>query len=254
MVKQMIVIPIYWGEWWLPVRNNDYSWIELNGLLSTVIGGRYMDGLNQYGFGRGSIPGEYVYQEDPPANGFGDIKMQWMFKNAIDGGFVPRPDSFDLTTQQPFYSLVVRPGVEHLRTATADGKVAQDTPDVNTGAYHFHFTFDYGDGREPWSGQACWVKADTTAAGTLGRWVHEIAEAYSGNSEIADRCEDNDRVLVDGVPVPQYWSVTDNGCWPPSETTTTVQEALEGEAPKIADPRLESVAEAIAGQGPHIGG
>src|SRR5712671_2104093 len=253
MVKQMIVIPIYWGEWWLPVRNNAYSWIELNGLLTTILGGKYMDGLNQYGFGRGSIPGEYVYQKDPPANGFADSQMQWMFKNAIDGGFIPRPDSFDLATQQPFYARIVKPGVEHLLTTTVDGKLVERDPDVNTGAYHFGFTYDYGKGGS-WGGQACWVKADTTAVGTLGRLVHEMAEAYSGNAEIADRCEGHDRVLVDGVPVPQYWSEADGGCWPPSETMTTVQQGLEGKAPKIADPRLEEVDESIGRRGPHISG
>jgi hypothetical protein len=240
VTKQMIVIPIYWGEWWYPERKNEYSWIELNGLITKVIGGTYMDGLNQYGFGRGSVSGEYVFGEDPPTKGFGDAKMQWMFKAAIDA-------------QQPFYSLIVRPGVEHLRDATSDGKVAQDAPDVNTGAYHFPFSYDYGDGREPWSGQACWVKSDATAVGTLARWVHEMAEAYSGHSEVADRCEANHRVLVDGVPVPQYWSEQDGACWPLGDLMTPVQEGLSQKAPEIADPKFEAVGEAVEGEGPRIG-
>jgi hypothetical protein len=249
-VKQMIVIPIYWGEWWLPVRNNAYSWIELNGLLTTIIGGRYMDGLNQYGFGRGSVAGEYVFQEDPPATGFGDTKQKWMFKTAIDEGHVPRPDDYDLATQQPFYALMVKPGVEHLRDASADGKVPQDAPDVGTGAYHFGFSYDLGGGKS-WGGQACWVKSGPTAVETLGRLVHEMAEAYSGHAEISDRCQAEGPALVDGVPVPRYWSEADNECWPPSDRDLTVQEALAEEPPRIGDPRLEPLQEGFVDEGPH---
>lgn len=47
MSKKMWLFPIYWGEWWVPAKNNAYNWAEVNGLMSTVVGGRYMDGLNQ---------------------------------------------------------------------------------------------------------------------------------------------------------------------------------------------------------------
>lgn len=254
MTKQMIAIPIFWGDWWVPVHNNAYNWLDVNGMMAKVIGGRYMDGLNQYGYERGSVQRPFVYEVDPPATGFGDTGMQNMFRTAIDDGQVPKPDDFDLSTQQPFYCLFVKPGVEHLRDATADGTVAQDAPDINTGAYHFGFNYNYDDGRTPWRGQACWVKSDTTAAGTVVRWAHEMAEAYSGNSEIADRCQGNPPVLVDGVVVPQYWSVTDNTCWPPDDTWTTVEEAQNQAAPSIggSDP-METVDQALSGDGPHIG-
>jgi hypothetical protein len=255
MVKQMIVIPIYWGDWWLLARGNAYSAPDVNGLVTKVVQGRYMDGLNQYGFGRGAVSGMYVFQEDPPDRGFGDTKMQWMFKTAIDEGHVPTPDSFDLETQQPFYCLLVKPGIEHLRDATSDGKVPQDTPDVNTGAYHFGFTYTYPDARARWHGQACWVKSDTTATGTVGRLVHEMAEAYSGNSEISDRCQSNAPVLVDGVVVPQYWSVKDNECWPHDDKLVSVAVAEEQAPPSIVsdDRRVESLNEALNQEGPHIG-
>jgi hypothetical protein len=224
-VKEMILIPIYWGAWWVPIQGNAYNWAEVNGLMSKIVEGRYMDGLNQYGIGRGSIAGTYVHQIDPPADGFGDSNAQWLFKMAIDDGHVPAPDNFDAETQQPFYSLLVKPGIEHLRDATPDGKVAQGTPDVGTGAYHFGFSYEYGDSRPAWTGQACWVKSTPTALGTVQRWVHEMAEAYSaGSGEISDMCESNHPVLVDGVAVPQYWSVADNSCWPPSDTMVPVSQ------------------------------
>lgn len=254
MVKQMIVIPIYWGDWWVLARGNAYSAPEVNGLMAKVVQGRYMDGLNQYGFGRGAVSGMYVFQEDPPDRGFGDSEMQGMFKTAIDEGHVPTPDDFDLESQQPFYCLLVKPGIEHLRDATSDGTVAQDTPDVNTGAYHFGFTYTYPDARAPWHGQACWVKSDTTELGTVGRLVHEMAEAYSGNSEISDRCQSNAPVLVDGVLVPQYWSVADNECWPHDDKVSSVAAATTEVSPSAVtnDPNAAPLHGGFTREGPRL--
>jgi hypothetical protein len=250
MTKQMIAIPIYWGDWWIPARGNSYSWIELNTMMQTIVGGRYMDGLNQYGYARGSVSGEYVFQEDPSAKGFGDSAMQAIFKRAIADGHVRAPDTFDLDSQQPFYSLIVKPGIEHLMDANVEHGTVQDQPDVGNAAYHFGFTHDYGDERPAWHGQACWVKSGITAEDTLASWVHEMAEAYSNNDEISDRCQDNHRVLVDGVPVPQYFSVQDNTCWPPADFMHDVQEAIHDDPPAIADPRFGRVDEGNF-EGPH---
>ena len=73
MSKQMLLFPIYWGEWWVPAQNNSYKWAEVNGLMGTVVGGRYMDGLNQYGIERGSVGRTFVYPIDPPTFGFADV-------------------------------------------------------------------------------------------------------------------------------------------------------------------------------------
>jgi hypothetical protein len=209
--KAMRLIPIYWGKWWVPAEHNTYNWPEVNGQIQTIVSGRYMDGLNQYGIARGSVERTYVHQIDPPAEGFTDYNTGWLFKMAIDDGHVPLPDDFDLATDQPFYCLIVKPGIEHLR----DPDLA---PETKLGGYHFGFSYDYGDGREPWDGQACWIKATADLDGTVRRWVHEMAEAYSyGAGEISDTCEKKQPVIVDGVSVPQYWSNADNGCWPPSD-------------------------------------
>jgi hypothetical protein len=210
--KAMRLIPVYWGEWWVPAQHNAYNWAEVNGQMSTVVTGRYMDGLNQYGIGRGSVERTYVHQIDPPAEGFTDYNTGWLFKMAIDDGLVPEPDDFDLSTGQPFYCLIVKPGIEHINAA---GK-----PETGLGGYHFGFSYDYGgDKGGTWYGQACWIKAAPNLGGTVLRWVHEMAEAYtpSGTGEIADKCQGNAPVVVDGVAVPQYWSNADNGCWPPSD-------------------------------------
>lgn len=217
-VKQMILLPIFWGNWWLPDQGA-YNWAEVSSHMGRLVTGRYMDGLNQYGIGRGAVSRIYVHHQDPPSDGFTDYLVQWIFKMAIDNELLPPPDAYDLSTQQPFYCLIVKPGVEHLRDATPDGSVAAYTPDVGTGAYHFSFSYDYGDGRPPWPGQACWVKGDSQVTGTVQRWVHEMAEAYTaGQGEISDTCEGNAHVWIDGVLVPQYWSVVDNACWPPGDT------------------------------------
>lgn len=245
MAKQMILIPIYWGDWWVPARGNSYNWLDVNGLMTRVVEGRYMDGLNQYEIERGTVSKTHVVQQDPPATGFGDAQFQAIFRQAIDDGNVPRPDDFDLVTQLPFYSLLVKPGVEHLRDATSDGTVAQNTPDVNTGAYHFGFTYRYVDARHDWHGQACWVKSDTSADGTVARWVHEMAEAYSGHSEVADQCQNGPRVLVDGVSVPQYWSEAEGTCWPPSDTAVTVEVALERDRQRAGPQVSETIEVAL---------
>jgi len=177
----------------------------MNGILQTVVGGRYMDCLGQYGIGRGVVSKTYVYPIDPPASGFTDAMRDYIFSLAINQGYVPTPGDFDLQVQLPFYCLIVKPGVEHL----LDPSLA---PDVNTGAYHYPKNY-WSGGSWP-EGQVCWVKGDSTIAGTVELLLHEMAEAYSGAGEIADMCQGKGTVVVDGVTVPQYWSVEDNSCRP----------------------------------------
>jgi hypothetical protein len=105
------------------------------------------------------------------------------------------------------------------------------------------------------------VKSTPELVGTVQRWVHEMAETYSaGAGEIADKCEDNAPVRVDGVSVPQYWSVANNSCWPLSDLMekagTTVARAgttRAGVAVAAASP-MTSVARAEGDPAPHIGG
>ena len=207
-IKQMIIIPIYWGEWWVPALGNSYNWAEVNGILQAVVGGRYMDCLNQYGLGLGFVSKTYVYPVDPPDSGFSDYMRDYLFRFAINQGHVGAPDDYDLATQQPFYCLIVKPGIEHL----LDPSLA---PDVNTGAYHYPFLQQYWDGGT-WNGQVCWVKGDSTSSGTVQRLLHEMAEAYAP-SEISDQCQGQGTVVVDGITVPQYWSVADERCCPPPD-------------------------------------
>jgi hypothetical protein len=215
-MKQIVIVPIYWGDWWVPARGSPYNWAEVNGLLQTVVGGRYMDCLNQYGIGRGVVSKTYVYPLDPPSSGFSDPMRDWMFKTAINGGHVPAPTDYDLNTQEPFYCLIVKPGVEHL----LDPSLA---PDVATGAYHYPFLEQYWDGGTWPGGQVCWVKGDSSISGTIQRIVHEMAEAYSTAGEISDQCQSQGPVVVDGITVPQYWSVADNACCPPPDSTPSPQ-------------------------------
>jgi hypothetical protein len=211
VVKQLILIPIYWGEWWAPTRTNAYSWSDVNGAAAAVVGGRYMDGLSQYGIGRGAVSKTYLCRVDPPAGSFSPSSVHRMLWTAIDSGYVAKPDEFDLQAQQPFYSVIVQPG------AGAPAETAR-------AAYHFEFSYDYGDGREPWIAQACWVRGDATAVGTVCRWVQEMAEACTeGHGDISDRCQGRPPVLVDRVNVPQYWSVLDNACWPPPDAPPVPQ-------------------------------
>ena len=130
--KQMLIVPIYWGQWWDPLNKNSYNWLDVNALIQAVLSGRYMDGLNQYGVGRGFVLGLYVYPVDPPSTGFTDGMRDAMFRNAINNGYLGAPNEYDLNTQLPFYCLIVKPGVEHLIGPNG-------IPDVNTGAYHYPF-------------------------------------------------------------------------------------------------------------------
>jgi hypothetical protein len=171
-----------------------------------------MDCLNQYGIGRGAVSKTYVYPVDPPASGFTDYMRDYMFRLAINNGYVGTPGDYDLNTQDPFYCLILKPGIEHLLGPSLQ-------PDVNTGAYHYPFLKEYWDGGTFPGGQVCWVKGDSTSSGTVQRLVHEMAEAYaSGGGEIADKCQGQGPVVVDGVTVPQYWSVSDNACCPPADS------------------------------------
>lgn len=232
--KRMILCPIYWGDWWIPVRNNVYNWAEVNGYMANVVSGRFMDGLNQYGISRGAISRTYVHPIDPPAWGFTDSNTAWLFKYAIDNNLITPPDYFDLVAEQPFYCLIVKPGIEH--RATKDNLPVDQWPtEPNLYAYHYGFSYDFGGGRPPWSGQACWVKGDASVEGTVERWVHEMAEAYA-SSEISDKCQDQQRVLVDGVLVPQYWSNADNACWPPADQLENVHRAIEGAIATASSP------------------
>src|SRR5580765_1532984 len=157
----MVIVPIYWGSWWAtrgPVGVFHAAWAEMNGILQTVVGGRYMDCLNQYGIGRGFVSKTYVYPIDPPASGFTDSMRDYVFSLAINQGHVPTPGDFDLRVQRPLYCLIVKPGVEHL----LDPSLA---PDVKSGGYHYPKNYWNGG---PWpDGQVCWVKGDSTIAGTV---------------------------------------------------------------------------------------
>jgi hypothetical protein len=35
-VKQMIILPIFWGNWWLPDQGA-YNWAEVGGLMGRVV-------------------------------------------------------------------------------------------------------------------------------------------------------------------------------------------------------------------------
>jgi len=215
----MTLIPIYWGAWWEPsAAKISYNWQDVNELMTGVVSGRYMDSLNQYGIGRGSVATPWVYPVDPPDAGFGDKQLGEVIRTAINESHVPAPFSMEAEQKLPFYSLIVKPGIEHLRTATPDGKVKDGDPDTGTDGYHFPFTYEWKVEllpRSTWTGQACWIKAGADALSTVQTWAHEMAEAYvSGFGEIADLCQDKKPVWIEGVALPQYWSQADNACMP----------------------------------------
>ncbi len=226
-MKQLILVPVYWGQWWVPSSGNVYSWAAVSAAMGAVVRGRYMDGLNQYGFGRGAVSKTYVYPVDPPAGGIDEADLQRMLQTAVTAGHLAKPDEFDLQVQQPFYSVILQPGIQR----EADE------------SYQFTFSYDYDDGREPWAGQACWIRGDMTAAGTVRRWVTEMAEACTrGRGEISGRCQHRPPVFVDRVNVPQYWSVLDNACWPPSDVHPVErrsQHAVDQETQRQLDAQFE---------------
>lgn len=237
-VKQVILIPIFWGEWWTPSLGNAYNWADLTAPMARVVTGRYMDGLNQYGFGRGTVSKTYLHQVDPAPGGFGEVNLQWVVRSAVDAGHVARPEEFDLATQQPCYCVIVAPDPNH---------------DIEESA-HFDVSHDVGDGRSPWVGAACWVRADETAAGTVRRWVREITRVCTVDHDfVADRCEAESPVFVDRVSVPQYWSAQDHACWPAADIAPVErrsQHALDQETQRLLDAQFEGQ---LQGAGPAEG-
>jgi hypothetical protein len=228
---KMLLVPIYWGPWWEPSAKHSYNWQDVNELMTSVVSGRYMDGLNQYGIGRGSVATPWISPVDPPDTGFGDVQLKEVIKTAIDEGHVPAPFFLGAEEELPFYSLIVKPGIEHLRTATPDGKVKDGDPDTQAGGYHFPFSYEHQMGAFPsakWQGQACWIKAGADPLDTVQRWAHEMAEAYvSGFGEIADMCEDKKPVWIEGVALPLYWSQADNACMPIPDGTLHLKEQIK---------------------------
>jgi hypothetical protein len=202
-LREMTIHPIFWGDWWLPVRDNDYNWGDVFAAIYTAVTGRYMDELNQYNIGRGRIGKVYVHTSDPPSTGWTDYQHGALLKLAIDEGHIESPFKRG-KNELPFYCVIVKPGIEHMN---ADGK-----PEPDLWGYHFPFVYEL-PGLMQWSGQACWVKGQATAEETAAICAHEFTEAYAG-SEIADMCEQNPRVQVDGVRLPQYFSQRRNACWP----------------------------------------
>ncbi|PZS25387.1 MAG: hypothetical protein DLM59_20405 [Pseudonocardiales bacterium] len=226
-VKQLILIPIYWGDWWMPIRGNAYNWADVNGPMAKVVTGRYADGLIEYGYGRGTVSKTYLLHVDPPAGGLGDVLLRRTLRSAIDAGHVAGPDEFDLAEQQPCYALILAPDPERDSVVTAQ----------------FEFDYDYGDGRDPWVGRASWVRGDVTAAGTVRRLARELAAVCTeGHGEVADRCRDGQPVFVDRVSVPQYWSVAHNACWPPPDVAPVErrsQHAIDRETQRLLDAQFE---------------
>lgn len=222
-VKQVILIPIFWGEWWTPALGHAYKWADVTTPMARVVSGRYMDGLNQYGLGRGTVSKTYLHQVDPAPGGFGEVNLQWVVRSAIESGRVARPDEFDLETQLPCYSVIVAPDPEH--------DAEQSSP------------FDVSHGSNPWVGRACWVRADQTAAGTVRRWVRELARACTeGHDDVVDRCQAGSPVFVDRVSVPRYWSVQDDACWPPPDVAPVErrsQHAVDQETQRLLDAQFE---------------
>ncbi len=88
-------------------------------------------------------------------------------------------------------------------------------------------------------GRACWVRADQSAAGTVRRWVRELARSCTaGHGDVANRCEARSPVFVDRVSVPQYWSEQDGACWPPADVAPVErrsQHAIDQETQRLLD-------------------
>jgi len=42
MLRQYVVIPVYWGQSFLPDQHGSFSWLDMNGAILTIMNGPYM--------------------------------------------------------------------------------------------------------------------------------------------------------------------------------------------------------------------
>jgi hypothetical protein len=215
-MKQLVVIPIFWGASWRPpatprsflggrrltgavedvlgAGDNSFSYIDINGALWLIMHNFwYFRGLAEYGIEPGWVYPSHIVEEGPSHRTFGGDDCWQVLDNVVVEGDVPAPSSWDENIKA-LYAVFVEPG--HYET------------DPN----HFGWNDPYRDGASK-----VWVTANSDLAGGIETYAHEMVEGATG-IQIADGPEENGpcggKVVIDHLRLPTYWSEKLQACWP----------------------------------------
>lgn len=198
------VILIFWGSYWEQADASP-SAAEITTAAQMILAGPYMSELAQYrGITNGELYNTVIASADPPQN-FSDDDVTGTVTSCIQAGALPAPG--DLANV--YYAVILPPNV------------AYETP----GIIGKHWSLSVGGqlGAVGFSGNNG-VLGNITEA-----FCHELVESCSDpqldaftlenlpvGDEIADACEGQAQVYVNGVKVAQYWSNRLQACVAPT--------------------------------------
>jgi hypothetical protein len=209
---------IFWGTAW----DNSSTTPSVSSILvavNSILSGPYLSGLSQYRItGRPVLQGIHILDKtDPPSTFDDDDVIELIESNIIPSG--PLPDYSN--NNQLIYLVIMPPGVSYIGSALSIHGVSY-SPE---GGPPLHFG---------------WVGNDGTLDHVTTYFSHELVESMTnpegdgitgdpgscsrnqvGWCEIADVCDFT--VVVRGVVVQNYWSQTDQQCYP----TQTVKEGWD---------------------------
>jgi hypothetical protein len=205
VISNVIVVPIFWGKSW--AANPGVN--AFVGATSTIVSGRYIQGLAQYGVSPGAVASPLVVDwSDPPVQ-FSDGDIEGEIQIAMWNNQVPWPAFLG---SRALYVVFVPPGYTN------------PSAGVNVNGSHSFFGTIEG------TVYYAWV-ATSNVAVTTTRLSHEIVEALTdpeggGNNffdpsetcagatgwcEIGDVCQGLQQSLG-GTTVEAYYSRSDDAC------------------------------------------
>lgn len=219
-LKQLVVIPIYWGSRWRPPRDPreralHFTWVDMNSAMWAIMANSwYLRGLEEYGVAPGFVHPGHIVDDEPPKDpeSFSDAQCWETIDRVVKDGDVPAPDSWDKTFS-PLYTLFVEPG-----SSFSDPNI-------------FGRNDAYSDGASK-----AWVTANSDLAGGIHTFAHEMVEGSSGSRDIADKPPCGGDVVLGGLTLPTYWSEKLGACWPSREAVL-----LAESIPSVAIDDLKNV-------------
>lgn len=227
VLKRPKVVPIYWDQFF--IANPDVV-TEANKLLHDLVRGPFMNGLAQYGVGRGTIAKEIVIDTNAtpvpatPWDSGGNADAVQLTKWLLDGVVTPEPEQNQLSLM----FVIFLP----LTLTLTNGKDNAGVPVTDICGWHDHSRYNEGAGQD----DLFWAVISTNSARQTSSHTfvddisfcvgHELAEAFTNpsedgyfdtNCELGDICEvDSSGALATfnyrGWHVEPYWSNWDRAC------------------------------------------
>jgi hypothetical protein len=210
------VVPIFWGHNYVTNSNDVTAGVKL---ISDLVTGPFMNGLVQYGVGRGSVASQFVIdtnRSNPAPTTLDETQAQAQIISWLNAGTVTLAPSVDETNLLYF----LFPPTTTQLTMT----------DGTTGfcGYHLHGKFNNDSHNDDlfWaivSTSGATPGTGTTFANSVAYCVsHELGEAFSDRDnqgfiadngcEIGDICETKTFFQYRGWTIEQYWSNWESTC------------------------------------------